>query len=116
MIIISQIIVPHLRDNREPACDRGGGDQPADAQHDQRAHPEPGAGRPPLHRPLRPLHRRRLRPLRHAGMALRPPLVQDGPVPHLHHKLLQHLHSHPHVHGQVPRRRLPGEKGRAFII
>ena len=99
-----------LRHNRQPARDRRGRDKQADAQHHQRAHPQPGARRPPLHRAVRALHRGRLRPLRDAGLAVRAAVVQDGAVPHLHHQLLQHLHSHPNVHGQVSRRSVPGEQ------
>ena len=98
-----------LRHNRQPARDRRGRDQPADAQHDQRAHPQPGARRPPLHRAVRAFHGRRLRPLHHAGLAVRTAVVQDSAVPHLHHQLLQHLHSHLDVHGQVSGRRVPGK-------
>ena len=43
------------------------------------------------------------------GLAVRVAVVQDGAVPHLHHQFLQHLHSHPDVHGQVSGRRVPGK-------
>ncbi len=50
------------RCNRQHSGDPGGDDEPPDAQHDERADPEPGPGRPPLHRLLCPLHRHRLLP------------------------------------------------------
>ncbi len=42
---------------RQHLGDRGGDYESSDAQHNQRAHPQPGLGRPPLHRLLCPLHR-----------------------------------------------------------
>ena len=44
------------------------------------------------------------------GLAIRAALVQDSPVPYLHDQLLQHLHSHPDVHGQVFGRSVPGKQ------
>ena len=44
-----------------------------------------------------------------AVVAVRTAVVQDGAVLNLHHELLQHLHSHPNVHGQVSGRCVPGK-------
>ena len=79
---------------------------PDDAQHHQRSDPQPGGGRPALHRLLRPVHRHRLRP---QLLAVRAGLVPGRAVSHLRDVIHQHLHPHPHVHRQVPGGRVPGK-------
>ena len=96
----------NFRYRRQCPGDCSGDDESPDAQHHQRVDPEPGRGRPSLHRALCALygHGLRLEPL-----AIRPHLVPSSAVSHLCYFLCQHLHPHPHVLRQVPGSCLPSE-------